>query len=53
MTRVPDLETALADCDLAVLLQDHSTYDHAILESVPKRVLDTRGKLRGERVQRL
>ena len=50
---VPDLEAALANCDLAVLLQGHSTYDHAMLESVPKRVLDTRGKLRGERVQRL
>lgn len=53
MTRVADLEAALRDCDLAVFLQDHAAYDHDLLETAPHRVLDTRGKLRGERVERL
>jgi nucleotide sugar dehydrogenase len=50
---VSDLSQALADCDLAVLLQDHDMYEHGMLETVPSRFLDTRGKLRGERVERL
>jgi nucleotide sugar dehydrogenase len=53
MSRVADLEASLRECDLAVLLQDHTAYDLSLLESAPCRVLDTRGKLRGDRVERL
>jgi nucleotide sugar dehydrogenase len=51
--RVADLSSALHDCDLAVLLQDHSAYDLEALASAAPRLLDTRGKVHGPSVERL
>lgn len=42
--RVPDLDAALKAADVVVLLQSHSTYDIATIESLSARVLDTTGK---------
>ncbi|HET9654125.1 MAG TPA: nucleotide sugar dehydrogenase [Kineosporiaceae bacterium] len=45
LKRVPDLDQALRTCDVAVLLQTHSTYDlDAIVRTAPL-ILDTRGRL--------
>ena len=42
-----------AQADLTVLLQNHSEYDVAVIETVAKRLLDTRGVTSGERSHRL
>ena len=51
--RAADLGQELADCDVAILLQDHSAYDLDALASCGARVLDTRGRLTGPTVERL
>ena len=51
--RAGELTGALASCDVAVLLQDHSAYDLDALASSGARVLDTRGRLTGPSVERL
>ncbi|HSN06277.1 MAG TPA: nucleotide sugar dehydrogenase [Candidatus Angelobacter sp.] len=51
--RAGDLTEALASCDVAVLLQDHSAYDLDALASSGTQVLDTRGRLTGPSVERL
>ncbi len=43
LERVEDLETAVADADVVVLLQAHSSYDLADIASRAKQVFDTRG----------
>src|SRR5690625_2120646 len=52
--RVPDLEDALEEADLTILLQQHAEYD---VEAIAKRaqfLFDTRGVAEaGEKVQRL
>ncbi|UQS24744.1 nucleotide sugar dehydrogenase [Amycolatopsis thermalba] len=51
--RARDLPGALAAADLAVLLQDHRAYRPAMLARHARLLLDTRGKVAGERVRRL
>jgi UDP-N-acetyl-D-glucosamine dehydrogenase len=52
LKRVPDLDAALRGCDVAVLLQAHSSYDLTALASTAPLVLDTRGRLpRAENVE--
>jgi nucleotide sugar dehydrogenase len=51
--RAADLSQELANCDVAILLQDHSAYDLDALASCGARVLDTRGRLTGPTVERL
>jgi UDP-N-acetyl-D-glucosamine dehydrogenase len=41
--RADDLQTALADADLVILLQAHSGYDPAELTRASRLLLDTRG----------
>jgi UDP-N-acetyl-D-glucosamine dehydrogenase len=48
-----DLPAALADADLSVLVQHHSGYRPAMLAQHARMLLDTRGKVAGERVRRL
>ena len=40
---VPDLEAAVQDADVVILLQSHSSYDLARLSDVASSLLDTRG----------
>ncbi|WP_369200355.1 nucleotide sugar dehydrogenase [Streptomyces sp. PU-14G] len=53
LSRRSDLAGALADSDLALLLQDHSCYDPMLLARAQCPVLDTRGRTAGVRVTRL
>lgn len=53
LERVKDLEQALENADVAVLLQAHSAYDRAWLSASTTPVLDTRGVLDGPLVTRL
>jgi UDP-N-acetyl-D-glucosamine dehydrogenase len=41
--RADDLEAALADADLVILLQAHQSYDPARLARAARLLLDTRG----------
>ena len=43
LTCVPDLEAAVQDADVVILLQSHSSYDLARLSDVASSLLDTRG----------
>ncbi|WP_061296731.1 nucleotide sugar dehydrogenase [Herbidospora cretacea] len=52
--REEDLETAIREADVTVLLQQHSMFDLELVERQARLVLDTRGVLAtGERVERL
>ncbi|UNS99844.1 nucleotide sugar dehydrogenase [Streptomyces tubbatahanensis] len=53
LSRRADLAGALADSDLALLLQDHACYDPTLLARAQCPVLDTRGRTAGVRVTRL
>jgi nucleotide sugar dehydrogenase len=53
LERVPDLDAAVADSDLTVLLQNHSDYDGERLVATARRLFDTRGHLQGPTVERL
>ncbi len=53
LPRVADASEAAAQADLTVLLQPHSDYDLAALAEAAVRLLDTRGVVSGERVERL
>ncbi|NDB18757.1 MAG: nucleotide sugar dehydrogenase [Actinobacteria bacterium] len=46
LQRVPDLNRALADADIVVLLQAHSAYEVAKLTSASRAFFDTRGVTR-------
>ncbi|MBU3689402.1 MAG: UDP-N-acetyl-D-glucosamine dehydrogenase [Acidimicrobiales bacterium mtb01] len=48
-----DLDSALHDCDVAILVQAHSAYDLAVLARHAPLVFDTRGRMRGSNVERL
>jgi UDP-N-acetyl-D-glucosamine dehydrogenase len=50
---VTDLDAALAECDVAVLLQAHSAYDLDAIVTRAPLVFDTRGRLDGPNVARL
>jgi UDP-N-acetyl-D-glucosamine dehydrogenase len=45
LDRVADLDEALADADLSILLQSHRAYDLEHIASGARRLLDTRGKI--------
>jgi nucleotide sugar dehydrogenase len=45
--RVADLPAAVADHDLTILLQDHSSYDLATVAARARRLFDTRGRVSG------
>ncbi|MFF4775332.1 nucleotide sugar dehydrogenase [Microtetraspora fusca] len=52
--RVDDLAAAVADADVTLLLQQHSTFDLGLVEERAQLVLDTRGVLAtSDRVERL
>ena len=59
--QVPDVEThrvevlqdGLAACDIAILVQNHSTLDLQTITKDAPLILDTRGKLAGPNVERL
>lgn len=50
---IPDVESALASADLAVLLQTHQQFDLEALGRGTTPFLDTRGKMNGPAVERL
>jgi len=51
--RQTDLSEALTTCDIALLIQNHSTLDLELIANHAPLVLDTRGKLNGPNVERL
>ena len=53
VTLVHDLERALADCDVAVLLQTHRAYDLDSIVAAAPLLFDTRGRVEGPNVARL
>jgi UDP-N-acetyl-D-glucosamine dehydrogenase len=52
-TRADDLDAAVADADLVVLLQNHTSYDVDGLAAKAKRFFDTRGVATSESAARL
>lgn len=53
LERVPDLDAALGEADVCVLLQNHSAYDLASLSAGARRLFDTRGVVRDGKAVRL
>lgn len=53
LTGESDLDAALDNADVVVLLQAHSAYDLSRIQAKAKVVFDTRGKLSGSNVVRL
>jgi UDP-N-acetyl-D-glucosamine dehydrogenase len=53
LTTVTDLAAELESCDIAVLLQNHSSYDLGMIAETAGRVLDTRGAIDHPGVDRL
>jgi UDP-N-acetyl-D-glucosamine dehydrogenase len=51
--RVKLSEEELDECDAAVLLVDHDAFDFEVIAASARYVLDTRHRLRGERVEHL
>ncbi|GAB3107302.1 nucleotide sugar dehydrogenase [Janibacter alkaliphilus] len=52
--KVDDLDAAIADADLTILVQNHKSYDVDALAAASKRFFDTRGVADdGEKVERL
>ena len=50
---VDDLTAELRDCDVALLLQTHSSYDLDEIAATAPMVFDTRGRMRHDNVRRL
>ena len=50
---VQDLDQALRDADIVVLLQAHSSYDLRRIADLAAAVFDTRGIMEGANVERL
>lgn len=48
MSRVPDLDAALEEADLVLLLQAHASYDMDHVASLSKTLFDTRGVVAGQ-----
>ena len=53
LNRVADLDQAVADADLVVLVQNHRAYDVDALVAASRRFFDTRGVTTGETAHRL
>jgi UDP-N-acetyl-D-mannosaminuronate dehydrogenase len=53
LSTVTDLAAELASCDIAVLLQNHSSYDLDMFAAKAGRILDTRGVMDAPGVDRL
>lgn len=53
LTGETNLDAALADADIVVLLQAHAAYNLADIQAKSKLVFDTRGKMTGANVVRL
>ena len=53
MEEAVDLVSALKESDLTILLQDHTAYDVDEIARTAQRLLDTRGRASGPRVERL
>ncbi len=53
VTLIEDLDEGVAEADLVLLLQAHREYDLDAIAANAKRVLDTRGRMRGANVSRL
>lgn len=53
VTIVEDLDQEVAQADIVLLLQAHTGYDLDAIAAGAKRVLDTRGRMRGANVSRL
>jgi nucleotide sugar dehydrogenase len=53
LTCVPDLETAVRESDLVMLIQNHAGYDANRLAKIAKRFFDTRGVTTGDEAHRL
>lgn len=51
LQRVSDLQAALADADVTILLQAHQEYDLAQIAASTPRMFDTRGKVPGDVVR--
>ena len=51
--RATDLDGEVADADLVILLQDHSSYDLDRISRAARLVLDTRGRMEGPAVEKL
>lgn len=51
--RVENLEQALREADVTALLQNHRDYDLDTVGRTARRLLDTRGVVRAEGVERL
>jgi len=51
--RADDLDAALGDADVSVLLQDHSQYDLPAMAAKARRMLDTRGAVEAGSATRL
>jgi len=52
-TRADDLVSGLKNCDIAILVQNHSTMDLDVVAKNAPLLLDTRGKAEGPTVERL
>ena len=48
-----NLEVALGECDIAILLQTHSAFDLDEIAHLAPMVFDTRGRMRHDNVERL
>jgi len=53
VNRADDLEAAVQDADLVILVQNHSEYDADHLASIAQRFFDTRGVTTGDNARRL
>ena len=53
LTRVDDLDTAVGEADLVILVQNHSCYDAERLALLAKQFFDTRGATAGGNAHRL
>ena len=53
LPRADDLDAALRDADVTVLLQNHASYDAAHLAATAARLFDTRGAVDDDAVVRL
>lgn len=53
LTRVPDLDEAVQEADVVVVLQPHDSYDFDSIASKAKAIFDSRGSLAGPNVERL
>jgi UDP-N-acetyl-D-glucosamine dehydrogenase len=53
IARVADLDIAVGDADLVILVQNHSCYDAERLAGLAKQFFDTRGETTSDRAHRL